>query len=257
MTSPGDSVAPLDTTVAVETPEHVRFRHQVVGPTRRATAWFIDVMFRAVIAGVLLVLVSLFVVIPDIGPGITVGLGAVVLFLAEWFYFAAFEALWSGRTPGKRWTGLRVVRENGQPIDATAAILRNLLRAVDFLPGVYAIGSLVMARDPKFRRLGDMAAGTMVVHEERKRMAQTFVLHPPPSEQEIAWVKHLPPLRLQDLKTIDLLLRRASRLHPDRVSELAEMIAPAYARRLGTRFTEPVRFLALLHHRARLKAGAR
>jgi uncharacterized RDD family membrane protein YckC len=257
MTSPAESVAPLDTTVAVETPEHVRFRHQVVGPTRRAAAWFIDVILRAAIVGALLLLLSIFIVIPEIGTGLTLGLGAVVVFLAEWFYFAAFEALWSGRTPGKRWTSLRVVRDNGQPIDATAAILRNLLRAVDFLPGLYAIGSAVMARDPKFRRLGDMAAGTMVVYEERKRIAQTFVLQPPASEEELAWVKNLPRLRLHDLKTIDLLLRRAARLHPDRVSELAEMIAPAYARRLGTRFNEPVRFLALLHHRARLKAGLR
>ena len=256
MTSPAESVAPLDTTVAVETPEHVRFRHQVVGPTRRATAWLIDVILRAVlVAGSLLVL-SLFVAIPEIGTGLTLGLGAVVVFLAEWFYFATFEALWSGRTPGKRWTGLRVVRENGQPIDANAAILRNLLRAVDILPGFYAIAAVVMARDPKFRRLGDMAAGTMVVHEDRKRIAQTFVLQPPASEEELAWVKSLPALRLHDLKTIDLLLRRTARLHPDRVSELAEMIAPAYARRLGTRFNEPVRFLALLHHRARLR-GAR
>ena len=251
--SPAAIVAALDTTVAVETPEHVRFRHQVVGPSRRAGAWLIDVIARGVIVAGLIALASVFLVIPDLGEGITMGLAAVVLFLAEWFYFAAFEALWSGRTPGKRFTGLRVVRENGQPIDATAAILRNLLRAVDFLPGFYAIAAVIMARDPKFRRLGDMAAGTMVVAEERKRIAQTFVLQPPATEQELAWVRSLPRLRLHDLKTIDLLLRRTARLHPDRVAELAEMIAPAYARRLGTRVSEPVRFLALLHHRARLR----
>ena len=79
----------------------------------------------------------------------------------------------------------------------------------------------------------------------------------PPSAEEVAWVKSLPALKLDDLKTIDLLLRRSDRLHPDRVSELAELIAPAYARRLGTQFREPVRFLALLHQRARLKGAAR
>jgi hypothetical protein len=97
----------------------------------------------------------------------------------------------------------------------------------------------------------------MVVHEERKKVATAFHLTPPPSEQEVAWVRSLPRLRLHELKTIDLLLRRSSRLHPDRVSELAEMIAPVYGQRLGAHFREPVRFLALLHHRARLKGGVR
>jgi uncharacterized RDD family membrane protein YckC len=248
---------PLDTTVAIETPEHVRFRHQVVGPSRRAVAWGIDVLIRGLLVVVIMLVLSGFLVLPEIGMGLFAGLGAVVAFGAEWFYFALFEALWSGRTPGKRLMGLRVVRQNGQPIDATAAILRNLLRAVDFLPGLYAIGSAVMARDPEFRRLGDMAAGTMVVHEERKKVATAFHLTPPPSEQEVAWVRSLPRLRLHELKTIDLLLRRSSRLHPDRVSELAEMIAPVYGQRLGAHFREPVRFLALLHHRARLKGGVR
>ncbi len=253
MTAPQPNAAPLDTTVAVETPEHVRFRHQVVGPLRRGVAWGIDVVIRGLIVGLCLAVVSAFTVVDESFAGVSAGLGAVLFFAAEWFYFATFEALWSGRTPGKRFVGLRVVLIDGQPIDATAAILRNLLRAADFLPLMYGLGSIVMTRDNRFRRFGDLAAGTMVINESRRRPAIPYQLTPPPSTDELAWIRSLPPLPADDLKTIDLLLRRSSRLHPARVQELAQILAPVYGERLGAKYHEPVRFLALLHGRARMR----
>lgn len=253
MTVPHPNAAPLDTTVAVETPEHVRFRHQVVGPLRRGVAWGIDVIIRGLLVAICLWVISLFALGDDALSGVSAGLGAVLFFAAEWFYFATFEALWSGRTPGKRFVGLRVVLIDGQPIDATAAILRNLLRAADFLPLMYGIGSIVMTRDSRFRRFGDLAAGTMVINESRRRPAVPYALSPPPSADELAWVRSLPPLPADDLKTIDLLLRRSTRMHPARVRELAEIIAPVYGERLNAHYNEPVRFLALLHGRSRTR----
>jgi hypothetical protein len=90
----------------------------------------------------------------------------VLVFLAVFLYFMLFEIFWNGQTPGKRWLGLRVIRENGYPIRAVDAVVRNLVRIVDALPSGYAIGLLVMLFNARSKRLGDFAAGTIVVRED-------------------------------------------------------------------------------------------
>jgi len=86
-------------------------------------------------------------------------------FAVSWGYFTLFEVLWKGQTPGKRVAGIRVIKETGRPIDIPSAILRNLLRAVDFLPAMYGIGVTCMVLNRHSRRLGDFVAGTIVVHD--------------------------------------------------------------------------------------------
>jgi uncharacterized RDD family membrane protein YckC len=80
-------------------------------------------------------------------------------------YYFLFEWLWDGQTPGKRWLGLRVVQTSGMPITAWESLTRNLLRTVDFLPGLYGAGALVALINPLNRRIGDMVAGTVVARE--------------------------------------------------------------------------------------------
>jgi len=89
------------------------------------------------------------------------------LFCLYWGYFAIFEIVWQGQTPGKRVANIRVIRDDGRPIDATAAVLRNLVRVVDLLPGMYGLGVIVMLLNRNSRRLGDFVAGTVVVHERQ------------------------------------------------------------------------------------------
>jgi uncharacterized RDD family membrane protein YckC len=89
----------------------------------------------------------------------------LVEFLIFWGYFALFELVWNGQTPGKRLGKLRVIRRDGQPIHAGESMVRNLVRIVDFLPGFYGIGLVTMFIDKDARRLGDLAAGTIVVRE--------------------------------------------------------------------------------------------
>ena len=99
--------------------------------------------------------------------------GALILFwfLLWWGYFVIFELLWNGQSPGKRVMGLRILRGDGQPVGLVASLVRNLLRAVDLF---LFIGVLVMFLDRSSRRLGDFAAGTIVVREPRRLRAQTF-----------------------------------------------------------------------------------
>jgi uncharacterized RDD family membrane protein YckC len=89
------------------------------------------------------------------------------MFSVYWGYFAFFEILWKGQTPGKRLAKIRVIKESGRPINAYEAIARNLLRAIDGLPGMYGVGIVCMMLNSQNRRLGDYVAGTVVVHDKR------------------------------------------------------------------------------------------
>jgi len=105
----------------------------------------------------------------DVGGRARYGLLTGIFFLGTFVitsgYFMVFEILWNGQTPGKRLVGLRVIRESGYPIRPVDAVIRNLVRIVDWLPLVYGVGVLVMLLNQRSRRLGDFASGTIVVRE--------------------------------------------------------------------------------------------
>ena len=240
----------LDNTVEVETPEHVRFRFHVAGPTRRAWAYLIDLLVRLAI----LLVVEIVLVLATgrhlaAGKAITSSGTLVSLFLLEWGYFVAFEAIWNGTTPGKRALHLRVVKAGGYPLSFMDAVLRNLLRTADFLPVGYLLGLVAMTWDGRFARLGDRAAGTMVVIEDPVRAASSIKLDPPATAAEVAPFPHRMVLPLPEREAIELLLRRRD-LSPARRQELAAILAPVIERRLGVTSVDPVRFLALVYHLA-------
>lgn len=244
---------PIDTSAEVETPEHVRFHHQLAGPARRGLAYFIDLLVRG---GIALVLFIIFLIAGiasgDEARGLSFGVMAVVYFALEWGYYVLFETIWSGRSPGKKVMRLRVITDTGRPLHYLDSILRNLLRAADLLPNLYALGLVVMGRDRKFRRLGDMVAGTIVVVEERHEVDDPIHIHPTPSPFELAALPQRIPLSGDELEALEIYLRRVPRLHPARATELAEIVAPAFAKRLGVRFRgDARRFLEVLYHRAR------
>jgi uncharacterized RDD family membrane protein YckC len=242
----------LDNTTDVETPERIRFRHHVAGPVRRAFAYLLDVFMRGIVllvTGLLVAGTSAF----DTEKGkASLGLWLLVLFVLEWGWNVLFETFWRGQTPGKRMLGLRVVRD-GYPVGFIDSVLRNLLRAADFLPVGYLLGLLVMAGDRRFRRLGDRIAGTMVVIESESVVLAPVALSPPATAAELGGLPHRPPLSSEEREAIEIYLRRGN-LSVERRLELAEMVAPALARRLGVREGDPVRFLGLVHERAQ---GAR
>ena len=250
--------APLDTTTEIETPEHVRFRHVVAGPVRRAFAYLIDLLIRGGVIIALLLLAGLGGLLSgDSWAAASQGLLLLVMFVIEWGTFVLFETLMNGRTPGKAILGLRVVTSTGHPLQLTHSVLRNLLRAADFLPVGYALGLVVMARDGRFRRLGDLVAGTMVVVEQRQLVEGPVRIEPPPTPSELKGIPELVPLAARELDAIELLLRRSRTLPSARERELAELVAPVFASRLGVaRVDDPHRFLALLYHRARGSAAS-
>jgi uncharacterized RDD family membrane protein YckC len=244
---------PIDTSTDVETPEHVRFQHQLAGPAVRALAWLIDLLIRAAILLVLLMIAAIAGVAAGTElRGLSFGVMALVYFVIEWGYYVFWETIWSGRSPGKRALRLRVITDTGRPLHFLDSVLRNLVRAADWLPYMYALGVVVMGRDRRFRRLGDLAAGTMVVVEERHQVSDPLYIHPPPTARELASLPQRIPLSGDELEALELYLRRVPRLHPARAEELAEIVAPSLAKRVGVRFRgEARRFLEVLYHRAR------
>jgi uncharacterized RDD family membrane protein YckC len=167
----------LDTTIQVVTPENIAFRYQAAGPFRRLPAYLIDMGICALI--VLFASLVLELSFESAGwEGIATGLKLLIGFLLYWFYGGLFECFWNGQTPGKRWTRLRVLSVEGQPINGLQAVLRNILRFLDVQPlGLCQVGLLTMMLNDRYQRLGDLACGTMVVVEERRRSPGVVRIH--------------------------------------------------------------------------------
>jgi uncharacterized RDD family membrane protein YckC len=149
--------------------------------------------------------------------GIGMAFWLILLFALEWLYPVAFELTQSGATPGKRAFGLKVVMDNGLPVTAASALTRNLLRTADFLPFGYgfAIVSILLRADCK--RLGDIAAGTIVVHEPRVA-ARTLL-------DQVEPLAPARPLAPRDQAAVIALAARAPTLTIERLDELAALAA--------------------------------
>lgn len=227
----------VDTVLEVDTPEHLAFKARVAGPVRRAAAWGIDLLVRgAILFALVMSSLAASAQAEDLGldlSGLSTGLMLLGLFVLNWFYFVGFEMVTGGRSPGKMALNLRVVKDQGLTISWRESVLRNLARAGDLLlvdTAVLPLGLVVMGCDRRFRRLGDLVAGTMVVVEPSTRIPQIEVPAPDPE-----LVRSLPrslPLNADELEAIDLFVRRR-RLAPTRREELARILAPELAERLG------------------------
>ncbi len=241
---------PLDTRVAIETPEHVHFHFQLAGPARRAIAYVLDLLLRGVILLALAIPAALANLFEETA-GWRVGLMLLVLFVLEWGYFVISEMIMRGSTVGKRALGLRVVRQDGLPVRFGDSLIRNLLRAADFLPVAYGLGLLAMIIDRDFRRLGDLAAGTLVIYEAPGSISAPPRLAKTPSEAERRKLPAHFNLPNEAVDALELFLRRRLELAPARELELAEMLAEALSKRFGVRYKDPVRLLELAYHRLR------
>ena len=150
----------LDTLRRVPTPEGFELTLRLAGPVPRALAFAIDLTIRVVLFGAIASLLG------QIG-GAGTGLILIIAVLLEWFYPVVCEVWWHGATPGKRAFGLVVLNDTGTPVTFGASLTRNLLRAVDFLPFLYAFGLISMLVSRDFKRLGDFAAGTIVAYRDK------------------------------------------------------------------------------------------
>ena len=222
----------LDTLSSVTTPELIEVELHPAGLLPRSLAWLIDTSLRFAL---LMLLAQVLFALGDFGSGLFL----LAYFLLEWFYPVLFEVLGAGASPGKRALRLAVVLADGTPVGWGASLTRNLLRTVDFLPVLYAFGIVSMLSDKEFRRLGDIVAGTLVVHRsaERKKAlgAAPVDVHIPAT-----------PLDRATQKALVAFAERADSLTPARQEELAAMLPHLAHASAGP--NGAARLIGLAHH---------
>jgi len=230
MTEPSPIHVPGDfrDKLTIETPEQTVLEFEVAGVGSRFLALAYDTLLQVLIGmGLLLVWAVASVALPsEAKSGIwLVAIIVFAYFLLYFGYFAIFEVLWNGQTPGKKKEGLRVIKDSGRPITPAEAVGRNLMRIVDQMPLLYAIGicSVLLSRQNK--RLGDFVAGTIVVHEKSLMDAKgswESALSARPGPTTTFGSERLTP---EEFVIIETFLNRRSSLPADVRFSMADQIA--------------------------------
>jgi uncharacterized RDD family membrane protein YckC len=204
--------------LSIDTPELVAIEMPLAGIGSRFIAILIDTLIWA--AGLFVLALLVWVVQPALQAFSrlsyqwVVALLTLVVFVLNWGYFTLFEAFWNGRTPGKRVARIRVIQQSGRPIGLFESMARNLVRYVDQIPFFYAVGVITMFSTRQHQRLGDLAAGTLVVREREEESphwgesgARTFtaqIFMPPAPVPEPHTFVSLPAIAIAKLSSADL-----------------------------------------------------
>ncbi|HJR58239.1 MAG TPA: RDD family protein [Vicinamibacterales bacterium] len=220
----------------IDTPEQVALEFSLATVGSRFLALAVDSVIQLACGVALFAVVALgawvsSVTIAGARPWV-LAIFVLGLFVINFAYFAVFESLWNGQTPGKRLIGLRVIHASGRPISVFEAILRNVVRIADQLPGIYAIGIVSVFLTERSQRLGDLAAGTVVVHERLvKAEAADFGGAAPPA---LALTHHgASRLTAEEIAVIELFFRRREELDGYGRLRAARQVAARVRERLG------------------------
>jgi uncharacterized RDD family membrane protein YckC len=242
--------AKLDTAVTIVTPENIEFSYRLAGPFRRLGAAIVDAVLKVAVLVILIVAFAFTGIGSAIGGGIISFLFFVIWFLIDWFYGMVWETLWSGQTPGKRLFSLRVIACDGRPITAVQATLRNLLRVADlgvpasiqifdpelppgYLFPTFTVGMLTMTLTRRFQRLGDLAADTMVIVEERAWQPVLFKIEDPRAAVLADFIPTDFVVPLPMAKALSLYVAKRSLLPISRRHELAKHLATPLIEKFG------------------------
>ena len=214
----------------IETPEQIGLHFEVAGVGSRFLAILIDTIIQTVtgiIAALVLILVS-----AVLGQGAAssvwiIAIGVFGAFLLLYGYFAIFEILWNGQTPGKKIIGIRVIKESGRPLTPAETIGRNLMRIVDQMPAMYAIGLVTMFLSNRNKRLGDLVAGSIVIRESKKNKATPWLAGQNSQTLPSGFQPAHPGahrISVDDLRLMDTFLNRRHEMDADLRSRMANQI---------------------------------
>lgn len=225
--------------ISVATPEGVTLEATLAGVGSRLAAAVVDFLLRGA------VLVALLILLYNLGgsgdradrsgtsAGVAIAFLLVFIFLVWFAYDVLFETLASGRTPGKRWAGLRVVKVGGAPVGFLASSVRNILRIIDALPGFYLVGILAVLFTKRNQRLGDLAAGTLVVRD-RKQVTSLPQATPAVATADVG-LYDVSAVSGEEMATVRRFLDRRATLTP----EARDRLAMEMATRLGPKVVGP------------------
>lgn len=222
----------MDRNVDVRTPESIAFNYELAGLGSRFLALAIDQIIQIlVLLAIFYAVVSASLHLPSahgavgtqaekIGEAIVIAAIVVVIFTIFFGYFIIFETLWNGKTPGKWALSIRVVRDGGFPVDFGAAVIRNLIRVGELVFGYYALSALSMVVSPENKRLGDYAAGTIVVRESAISLG--LPAEPPKAEPVYAPTLYLSG---EERALVKRFIERRDALTPEKRGALAGKLA--------------------------------
>jgi uncharacterized RDD family membrane protein YckC len=217
----------------VRTPENVVFEHELAGLTARALGLLIDILVMSTLVGLAALTCAVFGVVL---AGFARALYFVALFAIQWGYAVVLEWRWHGQTIGKRIAGTRVLASTGLEISFGQAALRNLLRMVDILPGGYLLGAVSALLDGRGRRLGDIAADTLVVRVERGIRLKEILgdnQRASVSEQDSAWTHATGAMTAPERELLIDLVERREQLPLSVRHDLFAKLAHRLESRLG------------------------
>jgi len=255
----------MEKTIRFETPENVTVSYRLAGPGTRFVAYLFDeiILTAGTIVLVFVTILSILLILPlsdsATGPGkyvaIAVGLLIILAGFAHLAYFAAFEALRNGQTPGKEIIRARVVMERGFSLTFTAVLIRSIFRLVDTIPLFWAVPFAT----PKYQRLGDLVAGTVVISEQpsqRGRLRETLATREPSEAVYRFSPADVAGLHEVDVHALELFLERRGHMQSSHRTQVAERLTEWFTNRFriepGPPETEREQFLEdLLAARAR------
>jgi uncharacterized RDD family membrane protein YckC len=214
--------------LTIDTPEGVPLELTLAGVGSRFTAALLDYIVQIVILVALALVLSYGAGFSPGSSAVSTAVWVVGFFLVFWGYDVAFEVLNSGRTPGKAMNGLRVVLESGAPVTFVPSAIRNVLRIIDLIPGNYLVGVTAILVTKKNQRLGDLAAGTLVIRESRKLPPNAPVSA---RVQAPAW--DTSAVDRQELDAVAAFLARRNELEPGARMQIAAELAGRLRPKVG------------------------
>jgi uncharacterized RDD family membrane protein YckC len=220
----------MDRSIEIRTPESVAFEHQLAGVGSRFLAVVAD-MFLQTLAVIGFAFALNFVSTQQphlfaagrLMQNVFLGISIFILFTIVIGYYMLFEAFWNGQTPGKRLLGIRVVRDGGYPIDFSASLIRNLIRVGEWSIGFYAIAAISALVSSENKRIGDFAAGTIVVRDARVMAPQAIAPEYAPTSV----------LSGEERALVHRFIERRSTLSQERRFEIASQLAQRIRPRVG------------------------
>jgi uncharacterized RDD family membrane protein YckC len=241
--------------LTIDTPEQTALEYPIAGLGSRFLAILTDTAIQVVLGFFVVILGSIIGISVAAFGGLSgqwvFAIMVFLIFLLNAGYFALFEIVWNGQTPGKRYAQLRVIKDDGRPIGAYEAIVRNAVRIVDVLPAAYGVGLVCVFLNKKAKRLGDFVAGTVVVHEKTLQGVRPYA--------ETAIDETLPPVdvavvTLEELQLIEAFLNRRDSLDPAVRTTMSRQICDRLAAKMNVRiygWPRTERFLESVMERCR------
>ena len=240
----------------LETPENIQVHFEVAGLGTRFCAMLVDTLLLATVAVVgLIAMVMMDISVASVfgarhGEWLAAVVVAVLIVLLSEGYFILFEWLMRGQTPGKKALKIRVIRDDGTPVTIQEVLVRNILRLVDFLPAAYGVGVIVMFPSRLSKRLGDIAAGTIVIKEGqldyRANADKKYELRP------VALGEINAELTAAERRLVTGFLQRRAELLPKAREELAQRLARPLYEKYGGEYSDAETYLVRLvkgrHH---------